>query len=41
MLPIFAEISASASTLIYIAFVILGILLVGCLTYVLFFPERF
>jgi K+-transporting ATPase KdpF subunit len=31
----------SSTTLIYIAFVALGIILVGYLTYVLFRPERF
>jgi len=34
-------IDVSIPTLIYIAFVILGIILVGYLTYVLIFPERF
>jgi|GEM_PF-1236202 K+-transporting ATPase KdpF subunit len=38
---IFTDIIASSDTLIYIAFVILGIILVGYLTYVLFRPERF
>ena len=37
----FAEISASATSLIYTAFVIIGVMLVGYLTYVLFRPERF
>jgi K+-transporting ATPase KdpF subunit len=36
---IFVDISST--TIIYIAFVILGIILVGYLTYVLFRPERF
>jgi len=31
----------SSTSLIYIAFVILGIILVGYLTYVLIHPERF
>jgi K+-transporting ATPase KdpF subunit len=31
----------SSTTLIYVAFVILGIILVGYLTYVLIYPERF
>jgi K+-transporting ATPase KdpF subunit len=35
------DITASINTLIYVAFVILGILLVGYLTYVLIRPERF
>ena len=38
---IFMDIIASGNTLIYIAFVILGIILVGYLTYVLIHPERF
>jgi K+-transporting ATPase KdpF subunit len=39
--PIFADITASINTLIYVAFVILGVLLIGYLTYVLIRPERF
>ena len=39
--PTFMEITTSINTLIYVAFVILGILLVGYLTYVLIRPERF
>jgi K+-transporting ATPase KdpF subunit len=38
---IIMDITASINTLIYVAFVILGILLVGYLTYVLIRPERF
>jgi len=40
-LPMVMDITASGNTLIYIAFVVLGIILVGYLTYVLFRPERF
>ena len=35
------DVIASSDTLIYVAFVILGIILVGYLTYVLIRPERF
>jgi len=38
---ILMDVIASSDTLIYIAFVILGIILVGYLTYVLLRPERF
>jgi K+-transporting ATPase KdpF subunit len=31
----------SITTIVYVAFVILGIILVGYLTYVLIYPERF
>jgi K+-transporting ATPase KdpF subunit len=39
--PILMDTTTSVTTLIYVAFVVLGILLVGYLTYVLIFPERF
>ena len=39
--PILMDITASINTVIYAVFVVLGIILVGYLTYVLIFPERF